>query len=115
MPQRNTQEIIYAKKNLEKKLGFKIEYFAYPKGIYNDQIIDAVKKAGYKAAFAVKEGSLSLKTDQFTIPRTVINKTHGLSDFPALFSPTTYAARKVLNYFNIWHLFMGENTKYESN
>jgi len=48
-------------KELEKNLGFRIDYFAYPKGIYNKKIIDAVKKAGYKGAFAVKEGSLSRK------------------------------------------------------
>lgn len=47
------EEIIGSKKLLEKKLGFPVKYFAYPKGIYSNRIVDFVEKAGYKAAFTV--------------------------------------------------------------
>jgi hypothetical protein len=36
---------------------FHIEYFAYPYGNYNDLVVDCVKKAGYKAAWSVTQGS----------------------------------------------------------
>lgn len=36
---------------------FHMEYFAYPYGNYNDLVVDCVKKAGYKAAWSVTQGS----------------------------------------------------------
>ena len=46
------EEIVTSKKNLEKKLGFSIKYFAYPRGIFNEQILDYVKKGQYEGALS---------------------------------------------------------------
>ena len=36
---------------------FPMDYFAYPYGIYDDRVIELVKKAGYKMAYSVTQGS----------------------------------------------------------
>jgi len=38
---------------LEKKLGTKIEYLAWPYGIYDDYLEAQAQKAGYVAAFSI--------------------------------------------------------------
>ena len=69
-------EILDSKKILEKKLGVKIEYFAYPKGAYNQAVIDTVKKAGYKMAFTMDDSQIITTTDKLKIPRVGVDKTH---------------------------------------
>ena len=91
------KEVIDSKKTLEKKLGFKINYFAYPKGIYNSKIIEAVKKAGYKGSFAVSPGCISKSSDKWSLPRTIVDKSHSDLDFPAAYSVTTFSARVLFN------------------
>lgn len=86
-------EVINSKLNLEKKLGFKIEYFAYPKGRFTKEILDVVSKVKYKAAFSTTPGSVNFKTSKFIIPRIVINKSYQVFDFPAAFSPITFFLR----------------------
>jgi peptidoglycan/xylan/chitin deacetylase (PgdA/CDA1 family) len=92
-------EIINAKKTLEEKLGFTIDYFAYPKGVVNKQIIGAVKKAGYKCAFAVLPGCVTPSSNRWILPRTIIDTTYKSSDFPAVYSPTAFFIRNMLNRF----------------
>lgn len=77
-------EIIKAKTLLEKKLNKKINYFAYPKGIYNDKIISIIKKSGYKAAFTTKPGIISAKTKLYNVPRLGIDRSHSHSQFTFL-------------------------------
>lgn len=92
-------EVVISKKVLEKKLGFKIDYFAYPKGVFNKQVVDAVKKAGYKWAFAVGPGSIDKKTNRFVIPRIVIDREYSLNDFPSVYSQTTLFMRNAIDKF----------------
>ena len=47
------KEVGDSKKILEEKLGKKVDYLAYPAGMYNDRVIEAVKAAGYQAALGV--------------------------------------------------------------
>lgn len=47
-------------------------YFAYPGGHYSKEIIEAVKKAGYKAAFSIKPGLIKKGDNLFLIKRNVI-------------------------------------------
>jgi peptidoglycan/xylan/chitin deacetylase (PgdA/CDA1 family) len=44
------KEISGSKQELEKIVGFPIKHFCYPKGRYNDKVIEFVKKAGYEDA-----------------------------------------------------------------
>lgn len=68
------KEIIQSKKDLEKALGFKIKYFAYPKGYSSAKILTAVKKAGYSAAFCANSGIITKNENRFTLPRFVMEK-----------------------------------------
>ena len=77
-------EVIQAKKCLEKNLGIHINYFAYPKGIYSSQIINFVKIANYKAAFAFESGFISPKTNLYAIPRIAVDHTHSIEQFTSL-------------------------------
>ena len=47
------KEIGESKQFIEKQLGIKVNVFAYPFGVYNQKARDAVKAAGYEAAFTV--------------------------------------------------------------
>jgi peptidoglycan/xylan/chitin deacetylase (PgdA/CDA1 family) len=69
------KEIVKSKKILEQKIGKKINYFAYPKGIFTEQVVKAVKDTNYKAAFTVTQSSINKKTDRMFVPRIVVDKT----------------------------------------
>lgn len=79
-------EIIYAKKKLEKTLGFPIKYFAYPRGIYNTEIVQQVKRASYHAAFTVDGGKVNFK-NSFLIPRIGMEGTTTIKEFKGLLTP----------------------------
>ncbi|HVZ12492.1 MAG TPA: polysaccharide deacetylase family protein [Patescibacteria group bacterium] len=78
-------EIIDGKKRLEKKLGFKLKYFAYPMGEYTDQVKEVVKKAGFEAAFSTDGGQVS-DADKFTIDRICIEGRVDTRQFQTLIS-----------------------------
>lgn len=57
------KETTESKRTLENLLNKKIDYFIYPFGLYNENVKNAVKRAGYKAAFA----SYNEKNDEIDI------------------------------------------------
>lgn len=66
------KEIIDGKIELENKLGIKLDYFAYPGGGYNKDVVNLVQEAGFKAAFSVKRGLIHRNAYKFLIRRNVI-------------------------------------------
>ena len=48
-------------------------YFAYPNSRYDKRVIDAVKKAGYKAAFTMERGCNNVNTNLFEINREYVS------------------------------------------
>lgn len=100
------KEIIDSKKKLEKQLGTTVDYFAYPKGIFNDVIIKAVKNAGYKAAFAVLPSCVNKASNKWYLPRVVIDATHSIADFPAVYSQTAFFIRRIIAPFRLWDIFL---------
>jgi len=96
------KQIIGAKSNLESSLGFAVDFFAYPKGIFNKEIINVVKNGGYRAAFSILPGVINLKANRWILPRTVIDNSHHINEFPSVYSPTNYFIRKIANRFDIW-------------
>ncbi len=91
-------EIIQSKENLEKKLGFNINYFAYPRGIYSDNIIKFVKLAGFKAAFTVDGGEISLSKSHFLFNRISIEGATTFGEFKAMLSPVGLKFEKFYMY-----------------
>jgi poly-beta-1,6-N-acetyl-D-glucosamine N-deacetylase len=49
------REVKESKRILEEKLGVPINYFTYPEGHYNEQVVQAVAAAGYLAAFTMDD------------------------------------------------------------
>jgi peptidoglycan/xylan/chitin deacetylase (PgdA/CDA1 family)/thiamine kinase-like enzyme len=95
-------EIVAAKRKLQRLVGKKIEFFAYPKGIYTEQIIKKVRQAGYSAAFSVLPGSFSVVQNDLLIPRTVINSSHSAEDIYAVVSPIIQLLKKVVLRTNLY-------------
>ncbi|HSX39396.1 MAG TPA: polysaccharide deacetylase family protein [Candidatus Saccharimonadales bacterium] len=62
-------EIAESKLVLEKTFNIKVETFAYPYGVYNDQIAQMVRKAGYTAAVSEVYGTDQSTTNMFFLSR----------------------------------------------
>jgi len=54
--QEQEEEIAGSKERLEKELGIEVDTFCYPRGKYNDHIVNIIKKVGFKAACTTKPG-----------------------------------------------------------
>ncbi len=67
------KEILESKKIIEKKIGEISFVFSYPKGKYNDLVVETVKIGGYDFTFIVKEGANSLESDTLKLPRLSID------------------------------------------
>ena len=62
------------------ELGLRPELFAYPYGEYSQFVIDAVKDAGFRAAFGQNSGIMHSTDDQFQLPRFAFNESYGTID-----------------------------------
>jgi len=71
-------EIIKSKKILEEKIGKKIDTFVYPYGIRSEITKEYLKKSGYKMAFTINWGALTIpiekNNDIFELPRYMFTK-----------------------------------------
>ncbi len=81
------EEIILSKNRLEKKIGFKLNAFAYPRGIYSEEIINTVKEAGFKYAVTVDGGSYSPDDSVYLINRVSVEGNLDFKNFKSLISP----------------------------
>lgn len=79
-------EIVQGKKNLEKRLGFRLKYFTYPNGFYSSKIIDIIKEAGFEFAFNVDGGAVNKSHFPYKVERVVVNKYLSSNNFEALIS-----------------------------
>ena len=67
------EEIGNSKRVLEEVLGEAIESFAYPYGVYNPGVRDAVAAAGFKTGLTVNRGLANLAPNPYEIPRKAIS------------------------------------------
>jgi len=65
-------ELAESRDEIERQLGRKPRYFAYPTGAYNLQIEQAVRQAGYRAAFTVRYGQAGPDSDPYAVERIPI-------------------------------------------
>lgn len=72
---------IKAKETLFQKTGYEPVTFAYPFGLYNDKVIDYVKKAGFSGAFTVDRKFVTKNTDLYKIPRFIITRDTSFEKF----------------------------------
>lgn len=99
-------EINTSKKILEDAVGCKVDYFAYPYGLYNEQTLAVVKRAGYRAACSTRSGFNRLNIDRYALRRIEIYGSDsiwifrqklrfGTNDASFLFTFKYYAARLI--------------------
>jgi len=92
------REITDAKKQLETVLKTKLDYFAYPKGRYNQRVIDVVKKAQFDLGLSMDDGFISQNSNAYTLPRVGIDRTHTHVEFKAAFSPSVIRFRSFIKH-----------------
>ncbi len=67
------RELEESRKIIEDKLGKAVKFFAYPYGVYSQQVKDALRKSGYQGAFTTRKGK---EKDDFEIRRAGIKFSH---------------------------------------
>lgn len=90
------KEIGESKMALEKSLGCVIEYFAYPRGRYNDAVLTEVKNAGYRMALSMDDGRIDSQTPLLAVPRVGVDRTHSFAEFRHIFSPSVIFFRRTV-------------------
>lgn len=76
-------ELKESKGFIEKITGKPALVLAYPKGRYNNTVVDAAKESGYKGAVTVKKGVYSLLTNKYEIPRNSVDRETSFVEFKA--------------------------------
>jgi peptidoglycan/xylan/chitin deacetylase (PgdA/CDA1 family) len=77
-------ELEESKAALERHTGKTITALAYPYGLYDDTVIQAVKDAGYLTACTIDPGATATADTLLTLPRTWVYDWTSLEDFAAL-------------------------------
>ena len=105
------KEIVDGKKNLERELGFQLNYFAYPFGNYSKKIIKILKIAGINFAFTF-DGCCVDKIDNiFKINRIIISKFINPKEFGLLITtPGVYINYFITYLIRIKYIFTGNLT-----
>lgn len=74
-------EVALSKKKLETVLEEEIDFFCYPYGDFDDQVVAAVREAGYKAALSCIRASAFGGEDPLRLPRKAISFGDSLAGF----------------------------------
>lgn len=83
------KEIVLSKTILEKNTGSSILSFAYPYGVYSQEIKVMAKEAGYEALLNVNNMNNSTPIDPFSLNRQVIPNNGSLKQFRAIVEEKT--------------------------
>jgi len=75
------QELNDSKTSLEKHLGTKVDFFAYPSGQFNENVEKAVKNAGYLMAFTTQRGWANRAMNPLLIHRVYCFASMGITEF----------------------------------
>ena len=75
------RELRDSKAALESKLGIQVNHFAYPYGAYNDAVIEAVKRAGYRSATTINPVLVKNPVSSLLLPRIRVSYKESLADF----------------------------------
>ncbi len=85
------KEVVNSKTKLEKDLGIEIKLIAYPKGKYDSRII--AESRCYNFGFSMDDRLIKNSTNPLIIPRVGVDRSHDLSEFKYLFSPSVLIFR----------------------
>jgi peptidoglycan/xylan/chitin deacetylase (PgdA/CDA1 family) len=76
-PRQLVEEVAGSKKALEDLLGREVRHFCYPRGFYNDEVVAAVREAGYVTACTTERGAVRPGADPWRLPRLAVGKRMG--------------------------------------
>ncbi|EQD79288.1 polysaccharide deacetylase family protein, partial [mine drainage metagenome] len=74
-------ELIASKAYIEDFLKKKVNFFSYPYGRYNANIMRAVKNAGYQCAFTTNKGKVAVGDNLYELKRISINGYNRIFNF----------------------------------
>lgn len=74
-------ELVTSRNSIADIINKEITSFAYPYGVFDTQIIDLVKKAGYKTACSTRSGKNNMTDDIFKLRRITVSADDSLSSF----------------------------------
>ncbi len=74
-------ELIASKAYLESILETSIDFFSYPFGAYNADVMRAVKKAGYLGAFTTVRGKIGVGDNSYELKRISVNGYNNIFNF----------------------------------
>ena len=74
-------EILESKQIIEHKLKKECNIFAYPRGLFNENIIEILRGIGFKAALTINSGLVDESDDLFQLKRNSINKETSMPEF----------------------------------
>lgn len=74
-------EVSLSKAKIEAVLEEEVEFFCYPYGDFDDQVVAAVREAGYKAALSCIRASAFGQEDPLLLPRKAISYGDSLAGF----------------------------------
>lgn len=94
--ERLRREITLSKRKLERMIGAPVRFFAYPRGMYSQSVIDTVNRSGYTLAVSMDEGLIGKDTSRVHVPRISVDKSHSFSEFTTLASPSVVMFRNRL-------------------
>ncbi|MBZ9623498.1 polysaccharide deacetylase family protein [Clostridium sp. FP2] len=83
----NIKTMKSSKDKLEKILGRKINYIAYPFGEYSADTIKAAKESGYKLAFSTDSGFIDKNTNIYSLARIFVNANFSFDKFKLRLNP----------------------------
>ncbi|MCA1554553.1 MAG: polysaccharide deacetylase family protein [Chloroflexi bacterium] len=75
------RQVRESKAALERQLGVSITHFAYPYGAYNDVIVDALKRNGYRSATTLNPMPAKNPLSPYLLPRIRVSYKDTLADF----------------------------------
>jgi len=63
------REVVESRDVITRHTGITPEFFAYPYGLWDERVRQAVRSAGYRAGFTLEEGPHGGTADRWTLPR----------------------------------------------
>jgi peptidoglycan/xylan/chitin deacetylase (PgdA/CDA1 family) len=85
-PRQLHRQVARSRLVLEREFGVAVPNFCYPFGAYDDRVIRAVRRAGYRGATGLGYG-LATPRDRFHLDRVVIDRGDGLAGLEAKLAP----------------------------
>jgi peptidoglycan/xylan/chitin deacetylase (PgdA/CDA1 family) len=65
-------EIVQSKKDIETKIGRQVNFFSYPNGSLNSEIVDIVKQAGFVAGVTADPSWITQESDVYRLGRIMM-------------------------------------------